>query len=206
MPPVVEPPSWSGAAHARNLASAALRLSYAVRSHGTHHVGTSGPMLLVCRSEGILAGAVIHATVPRPVHVVANTAMSTALRQGMMTRAGVIPVVAPTAIDAQHQALAALQDERAVALTGAAVPAGYLVAVSGCAVVPVVLLGAEGRVPTDPPRPRSRIDAYYFPPVPIDVPGEPLRASTRAAVEEQVRQAVSDAERVAYQRSGRMVP
>jgi hypothetical protein len=200
----VEPPSWSGAAHARNLASAALRVTYAVRSHGTHHVGTSGPLLLVCRSEGILAGAVIHATVPRPVHVVANAAMSTALRQGMMTRAGVIPVTAPTAIEAQHQALAALEDERAVALTGSAVPAGYLVAVSGCSIVPVVLLGAEGRVPTDPPRPRSRIDAYYFPPVAIDVPGDPLRTTTRAAVDEQVRQAVSDAERIADQRAGRL--
>lgn len=204
MRPTVEPPSWSGAAHARNLASAALRMTYAVRSHGAHHVGTSGPLVMVCRSEGILAGAVLHATVPRPVHVVANEAMSTALRQGMMTKAGVIPVAAPTAVDAQHRALAALEDERAVVVTGTAVPIGYLVAMLQAPVLPVVLLGADGRVPTDPPRPRTRIDAYYFEPVMVDVSGDPLRPATRAAVEEQVRQLVSDAERVAFQRSGRV--
>jgi hypothetical protein len=203
---VAQPPSWSGAAHARNIAGAALRMTYQIRPHGAHHVGTSGPLLMVCRSEGILAGAFLHATVPRPVHVVANEAMSTALRQGMMAKAGVIAVKAPTAIEAQHQALAALLDERAVVVTGAAVPVGYLVAKAGVPVMPVVLLGAEGRVATDPPRPRSRIDAYFAPAVMLDVTGDPLRASTRASVEEQVRQLVSDAEKVAAMRSGQVEP
>jgi len=69
--------------------------------------------------------------------------------------------------------------------------------------VPLVLLGAEGRVTTDPPRPRSRIDVYCFEPITISVPGDPLRAATRAAVEEQVRQAMADVEHVAALRSGR---
>lgn len=202
----VDPPSWNGAAHARNLASAALRMTYSVRAHGAHHVGTSGPLVMVCRNEGILAGALLHATVPRPVHVIANEAMSSALREGMMTRAGVIPVLAPTAIEAQHQALAALEDERAVVVTGTTVPVAYLVALSGAPVLPVVMLGAQGRVATDPPRPRSRIDVYYSEPVPVPVPGPPLQASTRAAVEEHVRQVVADAERIAHQRSGRELP
>lgn len=198
-----EPPSWSGAAHARNLASAALRMTYQLRPHGAHHVGTSGPLLMVCRSEGMLAGAILHATVPRPVHVVANEAMGKALRQGMMTKAGVIPVSSDTAIEAQHRARAAIEDERAVVITGSACPTGYLVASTAVPVLPVVMLGAEGRVPTDPPRPRSRIDVYFMPPVTIEVPGEPLRASTRAAIEEQVRQVVSDAESQAMLRAGR---
>ena len=121
--------------------------------------------------------------------------MSKALRQGMMAKAGVIAVTAPTAVEAQHQALAALRDERAVVVTGSAVPVGYLVAMTGVPVMPVVLLGAEGRVATDPPRPRSRIDVYFAPAVTLDVTGDPLRASTRASVEEQVRQLVSDAEK-----------
>jgi hypothetical protein len=204
MSALVEPPSWSGAAHARNIAGAALRMTYQVRQHGAHHVGTSGPLLLVCRSEGILAGAVLHATVPRPVHVVANEAMSKALRQGMMAKAGVIPVTAPTAVEAQHRALAALRDERAVVVTGSTVPVGYLVAMTGVAVMPVVLLGAEGRVATDPPRPRSRIDVYFAPAVTLDVTGDPLRTSTRAGIEEQVRQLVSDAEELAAMRSGQV--
>lgn len=201
--PVLEPPSWSGAAHARNLASAALRMTYQLRPHGAHHVGTSGPLLMVCRSEGMLAGAILHATLPRPVHVVANEAMGKALRQGMMTKAGVIPVSSETAIEAQHRARAALEDDRAVVITGSACPTGYLIATCAVPVLPVVMLGAEGRVPTDPPRPRSRIDVYFMPPVTIEVPGEPLRASTRAAIEEQVRQVVSDAEAQAMMRAGR---
>jgi hypothetical protein len=199
---LVEPPSWHGAAHARNLASAALRMTYQVRPHGAHHVGTSGPLLMVCRVENSLVAAIVHATVPRPVHVVANEAMSASLRQGMMTKAGVIPVVLPTAIDAQRQALAALEDERAVVIPGTAVPVGYLVATTRVPVMPVVVLGAEGRVPTDPPRPRSRIDVYYSQPVHIEVTGDPLRASTRAAIEEQVRQLSFDAEAVARMRAG----
>jgi 1-acyl-sn-glycerol-3-phosphate acyltransferase len=202
----VEPPSWSGAAHARNIAGAALRMTYQVRQHGAHHVGTSGPLLMVCRCEGVLAGAFLHATVPRPVHVVANEAMGKALRQGMMAKAGVIPVTAPTAVDAQHQALAALRDERAVVVTGSAFPVGYLVAMTGVPVMPVVLFGAEGRVATDPPRPRTRIDAYFAPAVTVDVTGDPLRTSTRAAIEEQVRQIVRDAEGLAAMRSGQAWP
>jgi 1-acyl-sn-glycerol-3-phosphate acyltransferase len=204
VPTTLDPPSWSGAAHARNIASAALRMTYQLRTHGAHHVGTTGPLLMVCRSEGILAGAVLHATVPRPVHVVANEAMSSALRQGMMAKAGVIPVVAPTAVDAQHRALAALEDDRAVVLTGTTVSPGYLVAMSGAPVMPVVMLGAEGRVPTDPPRPRSRIDVYYFEPLEVGVAGEPWRTTTRAAVDERIRQLLSDAEQVAAMRSGRV--
>lgn len=196
-------PSWSGAAHARNLASTALRLTYRLHPHGMHHAGTSGPAVLLCRSEGVLAGAVIHATVPRPVHVVANAAMMAALRQGMMAKAGVIPVGDEAAVSAQRSARAAVLDERAVALTGSLVDPAYLLAVTGAPLVPLVLLGAEGRVATDPPRPRSRIDVYCFEPVAITVPGDPLRATTRAAVDEQVRQTMADAEHVAAIRSGR---
>jgi hypothetical protein len=199
----VEPPSWSGAAHARNLASAALRMTYGIQVHGAHHVGTSGPLLMVTGCEGVLASAVLHAVAPRPIHVVANQAMCQALPEGVLAKAGDIAVVAPTAIAAQRRALAALLDDRAVAVAGALAPVGYLVAATGVQVMPVVLLGAEGRVPTDPPRPRSRIDVYFVAPVTVQVPGDPLRASTRAAVAEQVRQLVSDAEQVAAMRSGR---
>jgi hypothetical protein len=137
------------------------------------------------------------------VHVLANEAMGKALRQGLMAKAGVIPVTLPTAIDAQHRAVAAIEDDRAVVVTGSSVPVGYLVAMTGAPVMPVVVLGAEGRVPTDPPRPRSRIDVYYTSPVEIAVTGDPLRASTRAGIEEQVRQLVMDAESVAAMRAGR---
>lgn len=198
-----ELPSWTGAAHARNIASAAMRVSYKVHAHGNHHVGSEGPAVLACRSEGMLAGAVLHATVPRPVHVVANAAMMAALRQGMMAKAGVIPVREQTAVEAQHIARAALEDDRAVALTGSTIDPAYLLAVTGAPLVPVVMLGAEGRVPTDPPRPRSRIDVYYFEPVRVAVEGDPLSSTVRAGISEQVRQSLADAAAVAAVRSGR---
>lgn len=198
----VEPPSWSAAAHARNLAGAALRMTYRLQVHGAHHVGTSGALLLVTRSESVLAGPILHAAAPRPLHVVANEAMVSAVPERMLAASGDIRPMLPAAIDAQHTALAALADERAVVVAGGAVPVGYLVARSGVAVMPVVLLGADGKVPTDPPRPRTRIDVYFSPAVPVSVTGDPLRATTRAAVVEQVRQIVSDAEDEAVRRRG----
>lgn len=200
---IEELPSWSGAAHARNLASAAMRVTYRLHAHGTHHADGSEAAILLCPNEGLLAGALVHATVPRPVHVVANTAMMAAIRQGLMAKAGVIPVRESTAVAAQRAARAALLDDRAVAITGSLVNPGYLLGVTGVPIVPVVMLGAEGRVPTDPPRPRTRIDVYFFEPVHVEVDGDPRRASTRASVTEQVRQVLADAERAAAVRSGR---
>lgn len=200
MTSAVEPPSWTGAANARNLASAALRMTYRVRAHGAHHVGTSGALLMVTRCEGVLAGALVHATAPRPVHVVANEAMDRALPERALSAAGDIRLTGPAAILTQRRALAALHDERAVVVAGSIVPVGYLVAVTGVAVMPVVLLGAVGRVPTDPPRPRSRIDVFFAPPVTLEVSGDPLRTTTRSAVAEQVRQILADAEELASMR------
>jgi 1-acyl-sn-glycerol-3-phosphate acyltransferase len=196
----VEPPSWTGAANARNLASAALRMTYRVRAHGAHHVGTSGALLMVTRCEGVLTGALVHATAPRPVHVVANEAMDRALPERALSAAGDIRLTGPAAVLTQRRALAALHDERAVVVAGSTVPVGYLVAVTGVAVMPVVLLGAVGRVPTDPPRPRSRIDVFFAPPVTLEVSGDPLRTTTRSAVAEQVRQLLADAEELASMR------
>ena len=205
MPPlvVVDPPSWQGAANARNLTALALRLAYRLHPHGAHHVGTSGALLMVARCEGVLAGSVLRALCPRPIHVVANEAMDVALPHGAMVRSGDVPISGPFAVATQRTALAALADERAVAVVGAAVPVGYLVAATGVEVMPVVLFGAQDQVLTDPPRPRSRIDVYFAPPVAITVQGDPLRSATRAAVAEQVRQIVADAEHLAAQRSGR---
>ncbi|MBI1350681.1 MAG: hypothetical protein GC156_06130 [Actinomycetales bacterium] len=201
---LAEPPSWTGAAHARNLSSAALRLGYSLGVHGAHHVGSIGPLVMVCRGgEGLLAGSILQATVTRPVHVVANEAMGATLGEGVMQKAGMIPVHPPFAIDAQRQAMAAVLDDRAVAVTGSGFPVGYLLAATGAPVMAVTMIGAVGRVPTDPPRPRSRIEVYYAEPVRLAVADDPLRPATRAAVEEQVRQIVADHAEESLRRSGR---
>lgn len=195
-------PSWSAAAHARNLASAALRMTFRINVHGAHYVGTSGPLVVAAPSEGVLVGAVLHATAPRPLHVVASAAMLQALPAKARAAAGDVSPAGDGAIGAQRQALAALRDGRCVAVAGSTVSPAYLVAVSGAAVVPAIVLGASGRVPTDPPRPRSRIDVFYYPPVEVPVLGDPLLATTRAAVAERIRQAVADAEAEAALRRG----
>ena len=196
------PPSWHGAAHARNLTSAALRMTYQLRPHGAHNVGTSGPLLMVTRCEGVLAGPFVRALAPRPIHVIANEAMSGAVPAGVMAKTGDVAPSGPYAITAQRLGLSALADERAVLLAGAVVSVGYLAAMSGAPVMPVVLIGADGRVPTDPPRPRTKIDVFFLEPVHVEVAGDPLRSSTRTAIVEQVRQLVADAEKVAMMRMG----
>lgn len=202
VPVEVEPPSWHGAAHARNLTSAALRMTYQLRPHGAHNVGTSGPLLMVTHCEAVLAGPIVRALAPRPIHVVANEAMAKAIPAALLASSGDLTWSAPYGIDAQRQALAALADERVVLLAGSALSPGYLAASAHVPVMPVVLLGADGSVPTDPPRPRSRIDVFFMAPEAIAVPGDPLRTSVRASVVERVRQLVADAEQVAVMRLG----
>ena len=41
---------------------------------------------------------------------------------------------------------------------------------------------------------------FFAPPVTLEVTGEPLRSTTRAAISEQVRQLLTDAEAIAQQR------
>lgn len=198
----VEPPSWQGAANARNLTAAALRLAYRIRPHGAHNVGTQGPLLMVTHCEAVLAGSIIRASAPRPIHIVASEAMAQAIPGNVLASSGDLVAVPPYGVDAQRMALAALADDRAVLLCGEASWPGYLAAFAGVPVMPVVVLGADGTVPTDPPRPRSRIDVFYMAPEVVAVPGDPLQSSVRTVVTERVRQLVADAERVALMRMG----
>lgn len=195
-------PSWSGAAHTRNLASLLLHRLYRLRAHGAFHVGTDGPLLLVAPARSPVTGLVLQAVAPRPVHVLAGDAIAATLPGGLLRATGAIQTGSPTAIDAQRTARAALADGRVVAVCGSSASVAYLAATTGAAVMPVVVLGLDGGTPTDPPAPRTAIDVYFVPPVRLDVPGDPRRPTTRAAVAEQVRQLVADATDQAYRRSG----
>ena len=195
-------PSWTAAAHTRNLASLVLHRLYRLRAHGAFHVGTDGPMLLVVPSEAALAGLVVQAVAPRPVHVLAGPATMAAMPAGLLRATGTIATQAPTAVAAQQAAREALVDGRAVAVCGETSAVSYLAAVTGAPVLAVVLLGVDGRVPADPPPPRAQIDAYFTAPVPIEVPGDPQRSTTRLAVAEEVRQVVADATDQAHLRAG----
>jgi hypothetical protein len=195
-------PSWQGAAHVRNLSAGGLGLLYRMRASGAHHIGSTGPLVIVCSSEAVIAGAVIQAIAPRPVHVVPNAAMSAALPAALLQASGAIVPASTAAIEAQESALEALTDGRAVAVVGSLVDPSWLVATSKAPVLCVTLVGERGRVPTDPPRLRSLIRAYVSEQVTIASSGDPLRVSTRAAVTERLRQLIADADDQALRRAG----
>ena len=195
-------PSWYAAAHTRNLAAAAAHRLYRLRAHGAFHIGTHGPLVLVVPSPALLAPLVVQAIAPRPVHVLVDGSAPAALPAALRRAVGAIDFDAPTAITAQRRALAALADGRAVAVCGATWPAAYLVAASGASVVAVTLLGIDGRVGIDPPRPGSAIAAYVTAPVRVEVGEDPVRRSTRTVVGERIRQVVADGADEASRRAG----
>ena len=195
-------PSWRGAAHVRNLSSGGLGLLYRLQAYGAHHMGSTEPLVIVCSSEAVIAGAVIQAIAPRPVHVVPNAAMSAALPAAVLQASGAIVPTSTAAIQAQESAYVALADGRAVAIVGSLVDCAWLVATSKARVLCVTLVGERGRVPTDPPRLRSLIRAYVSDQHAIAVSGDPLSVSTRAAVSERLRQLIADADDQARRRAG----
>ena len=195
-------PSWRGAANMRNLTASSLGLLYRLQGHGVHNMGLSGPLILVCSSEAVIAGAVIQAVAPRPVHVIPNAAMSAALPPAILRASGGIVPTSTAAVEAQKAALEALVDGRAVAVMGSLVDPAWLVAASQAPVLCVTLVGEHGRVPTDPPRIRSLIRAYVSEQHVIAGAGDPLSVSTRAAVTERLRQLTADADDQALRRAG----
>jgi hypothetical protein len=195
-------PSWRGAAHVRNLSSTGLRWAYRMQAFGAHHIGTSGRVIVLCPSEGVLAGPLLQAISPRPIHVVANAAMIKALPPRVLEATGGLVPVGATAIRAQLSAADALADGRVVAVVGSQVDPAWLVAMSHAPVVCVTLVGEQGRVSTDPPRIGSPIRAYVSAQHRLPTLGDPLRASTRAAVTEKLRQVTTDADDQALRRAG----
>jgi len=195
-------PSWRGAAHVRNLSAGGLGLLYRLQAFGAHHIGTAGPLIVLCPSEAVLAGTVLQAIAPRPLHLIPNAAMTAVVPTPILSSLGAIVPSSTAAIAAQEAALQAIADNRAVAIVGSLVDPAWLVAVSRAPVVCVTLVGEQGRVPTDPPRIRSRVRAYVSMQHQVAVAGDPLHVSTRAAVTEQLRQLRADADDQALRRAG----
>lgn len=215
-PAEIAPPSWSGAAHARNLVGLALRAAYRIRVHGLHRVPLDGPLLLVANHTGPLDGPVLLGTAPRPVHVVDDVSAWPPVVARAARAGGAIPTGRdPLGRDALAAAVAALADpDRAVAVFPEGVPGpgdarqvrpgvGYLVARTGVAVLPVAVLGGRGRNPVDPPRPRSVVEVVYGDPVVIPVAGDPRRRRVCGVAAEAVRQLLADHVAAAVARTGR---
>lgn len=189
------------AANARTLGGPAVRMLYRIEVFGVHELPARGPLLVVGDQPELLAGTVIKAVAPRPMHVIASEAVARVMPPGVIGLAGDIVNPAP-GISAAEEALSLLECGEAVVVLGDQPAVGYLAAASRAPIATVAVFGAAGRVPTDPPALRTRIDVRFGPATQIEVPGDPLELAVIRGVGEQVRQHLADARAVAWARHG----
>lgn len=189
------------AATARNLAGPLLRAAYPIDVWGAHHMPSHGPVLIVGDQPELLAGALIKSVAPRPMHVIATASMMQVLPDSVLRAAGDIANPTP-GIDAAQRALSVLADGGAVAILGDLPSAGYLAAASGAPVGTVIVFGAAGRVLTDPPALRQRVEIRFGPVMSVDADGDPCAMTTIRATGERIRQQLTDAHAEAVARRG----
>jgi len=189
------------AASVRNVLGPVLRLAYPSDVWGAHHLPMSGPVLVVGDQPELLAGGLVKAAAPRPVHVIGTPAAMQAVPPALMQAAGDLPCVQP-GIDAAASALHLLASDEAVVALGPTPAPGYLAVASGAPIVTVVVIGAAGRVSTDPPRLRARIEVRFGPARDLGVPGDPCAIATVRAAGERIRQMIVDARVEAFARHG----
>jgi len=212
-------PTTASAATGRNIAALLTRL-WRVQVTGAHHVPLDGPVILVANHTGVLDGPVLLGASPRPVHVMAKSALyvppldrvlratgqieleyETPDRSALLTslavlRAGGVIGVFPEA----HRGAGDVRHVR----HGAA----YLTCHSGALVVPVAVLGTRppGAGKDSLPRLRSRVDVVFGEPVDVRVAGDPHRRAVVARSGERLRQALADHVQVACDRTGQPLP
>lgn len=196
-------PTLRAAATARNIVGPVLRAAYPVQVWGAHHIPAHGPVLIVGDQPELLAGALIKAAAPRPVQVIASESVMQAVPDGVIRAVGDIVNPAP-GIGAAQEALELLRDGGAVAALGGSPAIGYLAAASGAPVCTVVVHGAAGRVVTDPPALRRRVEMRFGPVTHLAIAGDPCAMSTIRETGERIRQLLVDAQDLARARHGGM--
>lgn len=191
-------PPRRGLRLARPLGAGLVRTAWRVRIHDAHHVPAAGPVILAANHVGFLDGPVVWAAVRRPVHALVKQEMFRGVLGRVLRGMGQIPV------DRQAVDVAAVKACLAVLERGdvlAIYPEGtrgagdfstikpgvaYLALCTGAPVVPVACLGTRqpGRPVGSVPRPRSRLDVVFGPPVRLDLTPWPRR---QTVVREQAR-------------------
>lgn len=188
------------AANARSLGGPLVRAAYPIEVWGVHLLPTRGPLIIAGDHPEFLAASAVKAVAPRPLHSIATLGVA-GLPPAVQRAMGDIPVEHP-GIGAAAEAIDLLAEGAAVLALGGLPSLGYLAAASGAPVATVVVLGAAGRVPTDPPALRTRIEVRFGAAAACDATGDPVSMATIRAVGEQIRQRVADAQAEAYARHG----
>lgn len=134
------------------------------------------PILMVCAPAGPLTTPLLRSAFAFPVHVVGGDI-----------------AWEPPGIRATAQAIAAINEGRAVAVVNTSPAAAAIALATGVPLVAVQISGAHARIPTDPARPGSHIDIQVSAPAPgLDRQDHPTAAHIRLA-QEMLRQRILDA-------------
>lgn len=176
-----------------SISASALKFIYRIHVSGVSSVPTSGPVIFHIDGDELLSGPALKTVAPRPVHLIVSGALNEVFLGTSQAVAGDIPMEG-FGFAAAEQAIGVLEAGGAIAFVGDQPSLGYLMAASGAPIVPVRIMGAGGRVRTDPPRPGSRISIVFEAPIQIAVQGDPCALATVREVAEQVRQARADAQ------------
>lgn len=208
----------SSLATARNVAAMVGRL-WRLRVTGTHHVPSVGPVILAANHTAVMDGPVLVAASPRPVHVLAKSALFVGPWAGALRSAGQVEIDydGPDR-SALRECVRLLEHGRAVGIFPEAHRGrgdvarirhgvAYLAVGCGVPVVPVAVLGTRrSRAPLGSiPRPMSGIDVVFGEPV-VVADGDPRRRTVLAGAGERIRQALADHVAVACRRTGRALP
>ena len=195
-------------AHVRNLLGPVVRRLYRIRVHGAANLPIAGATLAVCPSEGVLATPAVLSVLSRPAHAIPNLSLSSVIGGAGVRGMGGIELSGAGALETQRRALHLLSQGTVVALFGSAVSPGWLIAAARPVLVPIIVIGGNGRIATDTPRIGTVVDVFIGPAVPSEsvfALGEehvaPNRSQARVSAE-WCRQIVSDAYERAIQRTG----
>jgi 1-acyl-sn-glycerol-3-phosphate acyltransferase len=181
------------AANTRNLAGPVIRGLYRITVHGLAELPVSGPVLIVGHCPDLISGLILKSVGSRPIQVIGPESMDGVIPGQFVRFVGDIPR-GTAGIQAARAGVEVLRDGGVLAVLGDRPPVGYLTAVSSAPVVPVVILGASGRVPTDPPPPGARISVHLFPARLVEPYADPCALRSVQDAGERVRQFVVDAE------------
>lgn len=191
-------PSARGAVNGRRLSRWLVHAGWSVRAHGVERVPADGPVILAPNHLGFIDGPLLFGMSPRPVHTLAKHEMFRGPVGWVLRAVGQIPV------DRDQPDRSVLQAVLGVLAAGRVVaiyPEGtrgagdfselrpglaWFALRSGAPVIPVVFLGSgvRGRTLGSLPRPRSRLDVVFGPPVRVESGRRRSRTAMEAAGEQ----------------------